>query len=260
MINLIKEINSKYIFFIVLTLILFCSLNINVLAETAQGGKIQKNVFIELFLNADCSHCPKAAFCLEELVWGYDPGRVILVEAHIWGDGYDIPQTNERYNWYTRQGAQGTPDVFINGLIERVQGLGCECADIDESYQVYQELVEQELAKTTPVEVYAEQVICGGKILVQGNLFNKGYSNLQNLIIGGMVYYEGDESEYFYLVKDIFDEQDICQFPPLDKRNFSFVSHLDLSNIEEDELKKYHTVIYVQDKLTKEILQSFLAN
>jgi hypothetical protein len=75
-----------------------------------------------------------------------------------------------------------------------------------------------------------------------------------------MVSYEGDESEYFYLAKDIFDEQDICQFPPMDKRNFSFVSHLDLSNTGEDELRKYHTIIFVQDKLTKEILQSFLAN
>ncbi|MDX9798520.1 MAG: hypothetical protein RBT05_06665 [Bacteroidales bacterium] len=196
---------------------------------------------------------------MEEIVWGYEPGRVILMEAHIWGDGYDIPQTNERYNWYTRQGVQGTPDVFINGLTERVQGLGCECGDIDESYQLYQKLIEKELTKTTPVKLYAEQFFCGGKILVQGNLSNKSYSNLQNPIIGGTVYYEGDKSEYFYLVKEIFDEQDICQFPPMDKRNFSFVSNLDLRNIEEDELKKYRAVLFVQDKITKEILQSFLA-
>jgi len=255
-----KLINNPFFFSAGLILVLLCLTIYSTGAEANQDNHVNKNVFIELFLNADCSHCPKAAFCLEELAWSYDPGRVILIEAHIWGDGYDIPQTNERYNWYTRQSAQGTPDVFINGLTERVQGLGCECGDIDESYQVYQELIEQELAKTTPVEIYTEQFICEGKILVQGNLSNKGYSNLQNLIIGGMVYYEGDESEYFYLVKDIFDEQDICQFPPMDKRNFTFVSHLDLSNIEEDKLKKYHTVIFVQDKLTKEILQSFLAN
>lgn len=255
-----KLINNSFFFSAGLILLLLCLAMNSAGAEANQENNVSKNVFIELFLNADCSHCPKAAFCLEELAWSYDPGRVILVEAHIWGDGYDIPQTNERYNWYTEQGVQGTPDVFINGLTERVQGLGCECGDIDENYQIYQELIEQELPKTTPIEVYAEQVICGGKILVQGNLSNKGYSNLQNLVIAGIVYYEGDESEYFYLVKDIFDKQDICQFPPMDKRNFSFVSHLDLSNLEEDELKKYRTVIFVQDKVTKEILQSFLAN
>lgn len=257
---MVKGINLKTIFLIILTSILFCSLVINVTAETAQEEKINKNVFIELFLNADCSHCPKAAFCLEEVAWSYEPGRVILVEEHIWDDGYDIPQTNERYNWYTGQGKQGTPDVFINGLSERIQGLGCERADIDERFLTYQEAIEKELDKTSSFELQAEQAIFGGKIIVQGNLTNKGYSNLHNLLIGGMVYYEGEESEFFYLVKDILDYQDICQFPPMDKRNFSFVSHLDLSDTEEDELKKYHTVIFIQDKLTKEILQSFLAN
>lgn len=254
-----KKLKNNSFFFVACLILTLLCLSMNSFGiETNQDNNVSKNVFIELFLNADCSHCPKAAFCLEELAWSYESGRVILVESHIWGDGYDIPQTNERYNWYTGQSVQGTPDVFINGLTERVQGLGCECGDIDKSYQIYQKLIEQELAKTTPVELYAEQAICGGRILVQGNLSSKGYSNLQNLIIGGMVYYEGDESEHFYLVKDIFDEQDICQFPPLDKKNFSFVSHLDLSNTEEDELKKYRTVIFIQDKMTKEILQSFL--
>jgi len=80
---LLKEINSKSIFFFILTLILSCTLIINIATATAQEEKIQKNVFIELFLNADCAHCPKATFCLEELAWSYEPGRVILVEAHI---------------------------------------------------------------------------------------------------------------------------------------------------------------------------------
>jgi len=86
---LVKEINSKSIFFIILTLILSCTLIINIAAATAQEEKINKNVFIELFLNADCTHCPKAAFCLEELAWSYESEWVILVKKHIWGDGYD---------------------------------------------------------------------------------------------------------------------------------------------------------------------------
>lgn len=254
-----KMINKKSIRLISLILLSFyLLLGIAIIGEVAEEETNNKNVFIELFLNTDCTHCPKAAFCLEELAWTYEPGRVILVEAHIWGDGYDIPQTNERYNWYTGSGIQGAPDVFINGLTERVQGLAC-CADIDESYQIYQGLIEKELAKTSPIRLYAEQAICGGKILVQGNLSNQGYSNLHNLMIGGMVYYEGDESEFFYLVKDIFAYQDICQLPPMDKRNFSFISNLDLSGIGVDELKKYRTTVFIQDKLSKEILQSFLA-
>lgn len=106
---MVKDINSKTIFLIILVLIFFCSVIINI-AAAEQEEKIQKNVFIELFLNADCTHCPKAAFCLEEL------------------------------------------------------------------------------ARGTPIELLARQFIFEGKIIVQGSLFNKGYSNLQNLTIGGMVY------------------------------------------------------------------------
>ncbi len=252
-----KKIRAKATFFVVFVLIMVLFLLINISTGISQDGLNPKNVFIELFLNTDCAHCPKAAFCLEELAWTYEPGRVILVEAHIWGDGYDIPQTNARYNWYTGEGIKGTPDVFINGLTERIQGLAC-CDDIDKSYHIYQEFIEKELAKTSPIELKAEHAILGGKVIVQGNLFNRGYSNLQNLMIGGMVYYEGDESEFFYLVKDIFDYQDICQLPPMDKRNFSFISNLDLSDIQEEELQKYRSVVFIQDKLTKEILQSFL--
>ena len=73
-----------------------------------------------------------------------------------------------------------------------------------------------------------------------------------------MVYYEGDESEFFYLVEDIFDEQDICQLAPLEEKKFSFVSHLDLAGIDDEELDRYYGVVFIQDKLTKEILQSFL--
>lgn len=258
---MVEKLKQNYFYFIIgIALVLFY-LSINSIeVETSQENNINKNVFMELFLNAECSYCPKAAFCLEDLAWNYEPGRVILVESHIWDDSYDIPQTNERYNWYTGESTQGTPDVFINGLTERVQGLGCECGDIDENYKIYQEIIEKELAKTTPIDLQAKQFICEGKILVQGTLSNKGYSSLQNLIVGGAVYYEGEESELFYLVKDIFDEQDICQFPPMDKRNFSFVSNLNLGNVKEDELKKYRTVVFIQDKLTKEILQSFLAD
>jgi hypothetical protein len=115
-----KLINNLFFFSAGLILALLCLAMYSTGVEANQDNNVNKNVFIELFLNADCSHCPKAAFCLEELAWSYDPGRVILVKAHIWGDGYDIPQTNERYNWYTRQSTQGTPDVFINGLTERV--------------------------------------------------------------------------------------------------------------------------------------------
>ena len=222
------------------------------------NGGVPKNVLIELFINANCTHCPKAAFCLEELAWSYEPGRVILVEAHIWGDGYDSPETNDRYDWYAGGGVKGTPDALFNGLSDRVQGLCCDCGDIEDIISAYQDIIDNQLEKTSPIQINVKEAICGGKIIVQGDIANKSHSMLHNLILGGMVYYEGDESELFYLVKDIFEDQDICQLAPMEEKKFSFVSDLDLSDVGESELDRYYCVVFVQDALTKEVLQSYL--
>jgi hypothetical protein len=59
-------------------------------------------------------------------------------------------------------------------------------------------------------------------------------------------------------VKDIFENQDVCQLAPMEEKKFSFVSELDLSGLEESELNRYYCVVFVQDRLTKEVLQSYL--
>jgi len=177
---------------------------------------------------------------------------------HIWGDGLDTPETNARYNWYAGDGKKGTPDTFFNGMSERIQGLCCDCGDIDENFAGYQEIIENHLEVTSPINITAEQNICSGKMIIQGELSNAGHSMLQNLFISGVVYYEGDESKLFYLVKDIFEKQDICQLTPAEKREFSFISELDLNNLKDEELERYKVVIFVQDKLSKIILQSIL--
>jgi len=222
------------------------------------NSEVPRNVLIELFINAECTTCPKAAFCLEELAWSYEPGRVILVEAHIWDDGLDIPETNARYDWYVGGGIKGTPDAFFNGLTDRVQGLCCDCGDIDENVSAYKELIDNQLEKTSPLQINAEKSVCGDKFIIQGTLVNKSHTLINNLILGGMLYYEGDDTEQFYLIKEIFDEQDICQFAPFEDKGFSIVSNLDFSNVQEDERNRYYGVIFVQDRLTKEIIQSYL--
>jgi hypothetical protein len=181
------------------------------------------------------------------------------VEEHIWGDGYDSPETNERYNWYVEDGVKGTPDIFFNGLSERVQGLCCDCDDIEKHYLYYQSIIEKELAKTSPIDLIAEKSYFGNKIIIQGRLENISHKLLQNLIIGGIIYFEGEESELFYLVKDVFDSQDIYQLAPLEEKKFNFVSKIELTkNDDNDNADKYHSVIFIQDKFNKEILQSLL--
>lgn len=249
------KIVKKSIFIVLLTLFILL-LNMSVSNGIVHGKMNTKNVLIELFINTKCTICPKAAFCLEDLAWSYESGKVILVEEHIWEDGYDIPDTNERYNWYAEGGSMGTPDIFFNGLSKRVQGLCCDCNDISEHISSCQSIIEKELTKISPIDLSAEQSYLENKIFIQGRLENINQKPLQNLIIGGMIYFEGEESEFFYLVRDVFDSQDINQLAFLEEKKFNFISKIELS--EKDNTDKFHSVIFVQDKLSKEILQSIL--
>lgn len=251
-----EKIVRKSILIVLLTLFIFYFLNMSVSSGIVQEKLNNKPVLIELFINAECTICPKAAFCLEDLAWSYESGKVILLEEHIWGDDYDIPETNERYNWYAEDGVKGTPDIFFNGLSGRIQGLCCDCDDISKQILSCQSIIEKELTKTSPLDLSAEQSYLENKIIIQGQLRNISQKPLQNLIIKGIIYFEGEESEFFYLVKDIFDTQDINQLASLEEKKFNFISKIKLS--EKDDVDKYHSVIFVQDKFNKVILQSIL--
>ena len=240
-------------FFTLFIFLLILSVSSN---EIVQEKMNTKNVLIELFINTKCTICPKAAFCLEDLAWSYESGKVILLEEHIWEDGYDIPETNERYNWYTEDSVKGTPDIFFNGLSERIQGLCCDCDDISKHILSCQSIIEKELTKISPIDLSAEQSYLENKIIIQGQLENISQKPLQNLIIRGIIYFEGEKSEFFYLVKDIFDSQNINQLACLEVKEFNFISRLELT--EKNNADKYHSVIFIQDKLSKEILQSLL--
>jgi len=81
---------------------------------------VPRTVLVELFVQGSCLTCPTAEFCLEDLAWEYGTTQFILVQEHLWGDGYDTEETNDRYNWYVGESKKGTPDVFINGLTKRI--------------------------------------------------------------------------------------------------------------------------------------------
>ena len=108
---------------------------------------------MELFVQEGCPTCPTAEFCLEDLAWEYGTSKFILVQEHLWGDGYDTPETNARYDWYVGDGKKGTPDVFINGLTKRFQGLSCDC--VEGNYECYKDAIDEELTRPPLVELSA---------------------------------------------------------------------------------------------------------
>lgn len=243
---------------------------LGVFAQNTDSPKtVPRTVLVELFVQEGCLTCPTAEFCLEDLAWEYGTTKFILVQEHLWGDGYDTPETNARYNWYVGDGKKGTPDVFINGLTKRLQGLFCDC--VEGNYECYKDVIDEELTRPSLLEFSAiktphpdplpqgereeENVL---NIIIEGTIKNVSDIPLNDLAVCGMVGKEGDESGLYNYIQDIFPFRNMPSLLPGATFSFKFVPEISLASESEinDEKEVLHLVIFVQNTETKEILQS----
>jgi hypothetical protein len=211
---------------------------------------------VELFVQEGCLTCPTAEFCLEDLAWEYGTSKFILVQEHLWGDGYDTAETNARYNWYVGDSKKGTPDVFINGLTKRLQGLACDC--VEGNYECYKDAIDKELTRPSLLELSASKTISGSKYIIEGTVKNVSDTPLKDLAVCGMVGIEGDESGLHNYIQDIFPFRNMSPLLPGMTFSFKFVPEISLApKAETDEEKEIlYLVIFVQNTETKKILQA----
>jgi len=267
-----KEKISIFIFLIILLLTLSGNniLSPRVFAQNTDSPKtVPRNVLVELFAQEACTSCPTAEFCLEDLAWEYGTSKFILVQEHLWGDGYDTPETNARYDWYVGDSKKGTPDVFIDGLTKRLQGLFCDC--VEGNYECYKDAIDEELARPSllelsvsktpppnplPQEEREEEKVAN--ILIEGTVKNISDIPLKDLAVCGMVGKEGDESGLYNYIQDIFPFQNMPPLLPGGTFSFKFVPEISLAPESEidDKEEILHLVIFVQNLETKEVLQA----
>ena len=274
------NINQKIsisIFLIILLLVLassglFTLGALGVFAQNTDSPKTvpRRTVLVELFVQGGCTTCPTAEFCLEDLAWEYGTSKFILVEEHLWGDGYDTPETNARYDWYVGDGTRGTPDVFIDGLTKRFQGLSCDC--VEGNYECYKDAIDEELTRPSLLEISAvktshpnplsqgesEEEEKVANIIIEGSVKNSSDTPLKDLAVCGMVGKESDEPGLYSYIQDIFPFQNMPPLLPGAVFNFQFVPEILLTPESEadDEKEVLHLVIFVQNTITKEILQA----
>ena len=253
---------EKIFIFILLTIFLLTLSGNNIItprvfAQNDNPPKIvPRTVLAELFVQEGCLTCPTVEFCLEDLAWEYGNTKLILVQEHLWGDGYDTPETNARYNWYVGDSRKGTPDVFINGLTKRLQGLACDC--VEGNYECYKDAIDKELTRPSLLELSASKTIIEDDYIIEGTVKNISDTSLKDLAVCGMVGKEGDESGLYNYIQDIFPFQNMPTLLPGATFNFKFIPEISLVPESEvdDEKEVLHLVIFVQNTETKEILQA----
>ena len=256
----IKEKISISVFSIILLLVLAGSsiLTLGVFAQNTDSTPktVPRVILVELFVYEGCLTCPTAEFCLEDLAWEYGTTQLILVEEHLWSDGYDTAETNARYDWYVGDGKKGTPDVFINGLTKRLQGLSCDC--VEGNYKCYKDAIDEELTRPSLLEISASKTIINSNYIIEGMVKNISDIPLKDLAVCGMVGKEGDESGLYNYIQDIFPFQNMPPLLPGATFSFKYIPEISLSpEFEIDgEEEVLHLVIFVQNLKTKEVLQA----
>ena len=274
---------EKIFIFIFLIIFLLTLSGNNLLAprifaqNTDSPKNVPRTVLVELFVQGGCLTCPTAEFCLEDLAWEYGTTKFILVQEHLWGDGYDTPETNARYNWYVGDSKKGTPDVFINGLTKRLQGLACDC--IEGNYECYKDAIDEELTRPSLLELTAvktphpnpvpqeekeedkEGELVKEKIaniIIEGIVKNVSDTPLKDLAVCGMVGKEGDEPGLNNYIQDIFPFENMPTLLPGATFNFKFVPEISLTleSGTDEKGEVLHLVVFVQNLETKEILQA----
>jgi len=268
----VKQRISISIFLIIFLLVLasggiFTIGTLGVFAQNTDSAPktIPRIVLVELFVQGGCTTCPTAEFCMEDLAWEYGTSKFILVQEHLWSDGCDTPETNARYKWYVGDSKKGTPDVFIDGLTKRLQGLSCDC--VEGNYECYKDAIDEELTRPSLLELTAiktpllqgereeEKVV---NIIIEGTVKNISDIPLKDLAVCGMVGKEGDESGLYNYIQDIFPFQDMPPLLPGTTFSFKYIPEISLapeSEIDGEE-EILHLVIFVQNTITKEILQA----
>jgi len=263
---------------------------------------VPRIVLAELFAQETCTSCPTAEFCLEDLAWEYGTSKFILVQEHLWGDGYDTLETNARYDWYVGDGKKGTPDLFIDGLTKRLQGLSCDC--VEGNYECYKDAIDEELARPSLLEISASKTphpdplpqgareeleqspqekmeeerednqeveeakgedkegeLIDENVLnriIEGIVKNISGTPLKDLAVCGMVGKEGDEPGLYFYIRDIFPFQNMPPLLPGAAFSFKFVPEISLTPESEidEEKETLHLVVFVQNTVTKEVLQA----
>ena len=217
---------------------------------------VPRTVLVELFVQEGCRTCPTAEFCLEDLAWEYGTSKFILVQEHLWGDGYDTPETNARYDWYVGDSKKGTPDVFIDGLTKRLQGLSCDC--VEGNYECYKDVIDEELTRSSLLELSIYQNIVEPDGIIEGTVKNTSDTPLKDLVVCGMVGKERDEPGLYFYIQDIFPFQNMPLLLPGATFNFKFIPEISLTPKSEIDNEKeiLHLVIFVQNTETKEVLQA----
>ena len=116
-----------------------------------------------------------------------------------------------------------------------------------------------ELSRPSLLELTALKTKSESDYIIEGTVKNISDTSLKDLAVCGMVGKEGEESGLYNYIQDIFPFQNIPILLPGATFSFKYIPEISLTPESEvdEEKETLRLVIFVQNTITKEVLQVF---
>ncbi len=239
--------------------------NDNTVSPKSHGTRAgsPRTVLAELFTNWGCSPCKYANPAINELLDVYDPSQLVMIAYHTWWPwgndpfyNYNTADNINRINYY---GVGGVPSIFFDGPPNRGNSGST-------TYGYYKGFIETELAissnMTISLEGYLDTATSTGVVNASIEITNTlpiGILKVRFAVVQDNNYaYAGpaspnQEVRHRYVMRDMLAEGEINTFLPIGEfynvsRSFTIDPIWNLDTIS--------IVVFVQDDLTKDVLQA----
>ncbi len=216
------------------------TITVNVL----ESREFDRIVLLEMFVSTTCPHCASTLPNIEDIALNYSTS-VLLLEYYVSGDAnYYTQETYSR--GVTFYGIQYVPTLFING-IEKIVGY--------RSYDDYETYIVPEIGEKSNIEISVSHSIVGKVVNITVNLTNSGESDISNKTLNYVIYEDLGSTKMRYLVRDIIESDTVGSLPAGEmlafQKNSKELNSVNLNNIK--------VVVFLQDVLTKEVIQSAIS-
>jgi hypothetical protein len=210
----------------------------------------QRTVIVETFTSVDCYWCnAEEEPALKRIARDYGRDEVVILAYHgFYGnDPYETTKGNKRASYYG--GVSGTPNVWIDGTLNKVGGTG---QGVDAMYNVYTNYINQRAPISSPISISLTGLISGSTAQLTVKVDNIGDTDSTNLNVRIALFEDGlqyDGKTFDWVLRD-FTERLLSgnSYPLQVQESFVIDSDWNPGNLG--------IIAFVQDDRDKEVQQS----
>jgi hypothetical protein len=214
-------------------------------------------VLVEAFLNTATPFSAFAMAALDSLAPAFPSQQVVIVEYHLasatFPDASAIPANLDRYKNLTTT-TPAVPDVFFNGVWQRVQGASSTTAALLR----YRRAVQNEIDKIAHFTIEAQKTISSTSLTVEATLARLGNERFDgNFSVGAIAWEDLGTAGHHHVVRKILSPENFSGIAAGEKKSARFEGSLTgVSNAGQVQ------VVVIVEQVTargREVLQAVLA-